>query len=79
MLATPAIAEALEALARLAQPVRVRSLRVAERGAAIRAARTCFDHLAGRLGVGLTETLVEQKALERAAPTPGRGAGRRPG
>jgi hypothetical protein len=31
--------------------------------AAIRTARTCYDHLAGRLGVGLTEALVEHEAL----------------
>jgi DNA-binding transcriptional ArsR family regulator len=62
-LASVAIAEALETLARLARPLEVRSLRAADAGEAIRAARTCYDHLAGRLGVGLTEALVEREVL----------------
>jgi DNA-binding transcriptional ArsR family regulator len=62
-LASAEIAEALEALARLARPVEVRSLRAADRDEAIRRARTCYDHMAGRLGVGLTEALVECRAL----------------
>jgi len=62
-LASPAIAEALEALARLAPPTAVSSLREAGRGAALREARTCYDHLAGRLGVAVTDALVVRKAL----------------
>ena len=30
----------------------------------MRAARTCYDHLAGRLGVGITEALVGRGMLE---------------
>lgn len=62
-LASAAVAEAVETLQRLAPPVRVRSLRAANRGEALRAARTCYDHLAGRLGVGLTDALIEQGVL----------------
>lgn len=62
-LASPAVAGALEALSRIAPPIEVRSLRLAERSAAIGTARTCYDHLAGRLGVGLTEALVDRGAL----------------
>jgi DNA-binding transcriptional ArsR family regulator len=62
-LASDATAEAIEALARLAPPAAVRSLRAGSRGEALRRARTCYDHLAGRLGVALTETLVEVEAL----------------
>jgi DNA-binding transcriptional ArsR family regulator len=62
-LASPAVAEALESLARVAPPGRVRSLRAANRAEAMREARTCYDHLAGRLGVRLTETLVRQRVL----------------
>jgi DNA-binding transcriptional ArsR family regulator len=62
-LSSPAVATALEALSRVAPAQTVRSLRSADRGAAIRAARTCYDHLAGRLGVGLTEALVRASAL----------------
>ena len=62
-LASAAVAATLEALARVAPPLTVRSWRGADRGAAIRSARTCYDHLAGRLGVGLTEALVAQGVL----------------
>jgi len=62
-LASPAVAHALEALARLAVPTPARSLRSANRADAIRHARTCYDHLAGRLGVRLTDRLLEQRVL----------------
>jgi DNA-binding transcriptional ArsR family regulator len=62
-LASPQIARALEALAVLAHPQPVRSLREGNRAAALRAARTCYDHLAGRLGVDLTQALLDRKAL----------------
>lgn len=62
-LATPQVAVVLEALAALAPAQPVRSLRQVNRGAALRTARTCYDHLAGRLGVALTRALVEQSAL----------------
>jgi len=62
-LASPAVAEALEALARVAPRERVGSLRAANRTAALRHARTCYDHLAGALGVALTDALVARKAL----------------
>src|SRR5215470_9822457 len=44
-LAGHAVAEAVEALARVAPPRPVRSLREAKRGELIREARTCYDHL----------------------------------
>jgi len=62
-LASPAVADAIEALARLAGPLEVHSLRTADRASALRTARTCYDHLAGRLGVGLTDALTERAAL----------------
>jgi DNA-binding transcriptional ArsR family regulator len=65
-LAGPAVAEALEHLLALAPPRAPRSLRESNRGAAIQRARTCYDHLAGELGVGLTEALERQGALETA-------------
>jgi hypothetical protein len=43
----------------------VRSLRASTRAAALRRARTCYDHLAGRLGVAVTESLIAHRALER--------------
>ena len=62
-LASPAVAEALEALARLAPVVPVRSLRAGTRARALRVARTCYDHVAGHLGVALLDALLEQSAL----------------
>jgi DNA-binding transcriptional ArsR family regulator len=62
-LAGPDVARALEALARIAPPAPVRSLREGTRAQAVRAARTCYDHLAGRLGVALMAGLVENGVL----------------
>jgi DNA-binding transcriptional ArsR family regulator len=56
-LADPAVADAIEALSAIAPEKAVRSLREATIGDAIRYARTCYDHLAGRLGVELTSAL----------------------
>jgi DNA-binding transcriptional ArsR family regulator len=62
-LASPGVADVLEALARLAPAAPVRSLRQATRARAIRSARICYDHLAGRLGVALCDALVEQEIV----------------
>jgi DNA-binding transcriptional ArsR family regulator len=62
-LASPGVADALEALARLAPAAPVRSLRQATHAQAIRSARTCYDHLAGRLGVALCDALIERGAV----------------
>ena len=62
-LATPGVVSALEALAAIAEPVPAASLKEAHAASAVRLARTCYDHLAGLLGVGLTSALVEQGAL----------------
>ena len=56
----PEVAEALEALARVAPREPVSSLRQATRIDALRAARTCYDHLAGRLGTALMDALLER-------------------
>jgi DNA-binding transcriptional ArsR family regulator len=57
-LSEPTVARAMATLALLAQPKPVRSLRESEQVKALRFARTCYDHLAGALGVRLAETLV---------------------
>jgi DNA-binding transcriptional ArsR family regulator len=62
-LAGAEVAETLESLARLAPPKPVRSLRQATRAHALRRARSCYDHLAGRLGVALTDALLERGDL----------------
>src|SRR5439155_9386161 len=63
-LANDEVAHALEVLAMVAPPLEIRSLRAANRAGAERAARSCYDHLAGQLGVGVTQRLVELGALE---------------
>jgi len=64
-LADPAVAEAVEALAIVAPQPPVRSLREATRSELIREARTCYDHLAGRLGVALAAALERREVIVR--------------
>ncbi len=75
-LAGPAVAAAVEAVAQIARPEPITSLRQSTRAAALREARTCYDHVAGRLGVELLEGLVRREALVRTDG--GSGAERRP-
>jgi DNA-binding transcriptional ArsR family regulator len=64
-LASDEVAHALEVLATIAPPLQVTTLRAASRAEAERHARSCYDHLAGRLGVAVTDRLVDLGALER--------------
>ncbi|HVX31967.1 MAG TPA: metalloregulator ArsR/SmtB family transcription factor [Solirubrobacterales bacterium] len=64
-LAGPELATAVEALAALAPRTEVRSLRQANRAGALGAARTCYGHLAGALGVAITDALLERGLIER--------------
>jgi DNA-binding transcriptional ArsR family regulator len=64
-LAGPEVATAVEALAALAPRSEVRGLRQANRAGALGAARTCYGHLAGRLGVAVTKRLFELDWIER--------------
>lgn len=57
------VVAALEALALVAPSAPARTLREAHAASGIRLARTCYDHLAGRLGVALTDALVAGGAL----------------
>lgn len=76
-LAGPAVAAAIEAIAALAPAQPIRSLREHTSAAALRRARSCYDHLAGGLGVAVTAALVQRGALHR---TDGDGGiDRRPG
>jgi DNA-binding transcriptional ArsR family regulator len=63
-LARDEVAHAWEALALIAPPKEVRTLRAASVGAALAEARTCYDHLAGRLGVAVTDALLAAGALD---------------
>jgi len=62
-LAGPQVGELIEALARVAPPAPVRSLREDTRAHALRHARTCYDHLAGRLGVAVMRALIDVGAI----------------
>jgi len=63
-LAGPQVAELLEAAARVAPPQPVTSLREGTRAHALRYARRCYDHLAGRLGVAVADALQERGMLD---------------
>jgi DNA-binding transcriptional ArsR family regulator len=63
-LAGPEVAAVLEAMAQIAPAQPVTSLRQGTRASALRFARTCYDHLAGRLGVEVTAGLLRLGALE---------------
>lgn len=66
-LASPEVARVLEGLMQLAvspqAPLAPRRVVVGPRDAALRAARTCYDHLAGRLGVAIADHLVVSGAV----------------
>ena len=59
----PEVAEAIEGLVRIAPGRRARTLRESHEGQAIQRARTCYDHLAGRLGVELTAALERDRMI----------------
>jgi DNA-binding transcriptional ArsR family regulator len=62
-LAGPQVAELIEAVARVAPRQTVTSLRQGTRAHAVRYARRCYDHLAGRLGVAVADALQEHGVL----------------
>ena len=65
-LASGSVARMLESLMQVAaelEPSRAR-LTVDPREAALRRARTCYDHFAGRLGVAVADALVDQGLVE---------------
>lgn len=64
-LADPAVAAAVEALALVAPQPPIRSLREATRSEHLRDARTCYDHLAGRIGVALAQSLERDGVVVR--------------
>jgi len=57
-IASEPVADALEILILLAPPGQVRSLGDATRAKSLRWARMCYDHLAGAVGVSVTEALI---------------------
>jgi DNA-binding transcriptional ArsR family regulator len=75
-LAEPAIAAAIESLAVIAPRQPARSLKQARIGSDLQAARTCYDHLAGELGVALFDALLRQRILARDLEPTRKGARR---
>jgi DNA-binding transcriptional ArsR family regulator len=67
-LADPHVAQLVEDLAAQVAPDatrRPRTLREAGTGSAMARARTCYDHLAGRLGITLTDALTHRGLLRQ--------------
>ena len=62
-IAADPVADALEILILLAPAGKVRSLTDATRARSLRWARMCYDHLAGMVGVSVTEALVARGLL----------------
>jgi DNA-binding transcriptional ArsR family regulator len=65
-LAGPRIAEALECLAAIPVPQPVRKKVLTGEAQKLRHARVCYDHLAGRLGVAVTQGLLARGFLVAA-------------
>ncbi len=68
-LADARVAQLVEDLAAQVRPadraVRPRSLRESSAGSAMARGRTCYDHLAGRLGITVTDALTARGLLEQ--------------
>lgn len=65
-LGSPEVAKLLESIMQLAKPPRSpaqRKLITGPKEADMRRARTCYDHIAGRLGIAIADTLLEQGAV----------------
>jgi DNA-binding transcriptional ArsR family regulator len=62
-LAGPSVTASYEALAELSRETAVNGLRASTRREQLAAARTCYDHLAGRLGVAIAAVAVAAGAL----------------
>jgi DNA-binding transcriptional ArsR family regulator len=62
-LSDPSVAAAIESLAVIAPRRPASSLKQARIGSELQAARTCYDHLAGTLGVALFDSLQRQRLL----------------
>lgn len=65
-LANSEVGHALEALQTISPPKPIRSLRESNQLHALQFARTCYDHLAGKIGVALTDRLVEMNFIEKS-------------
>ena len=68
-LAGPAVAQAMESLALLAAPRQVSSQRQATKNEQLQRGRTCYDHVAGQLGVALADALRDRGAIRQIGET----------
>ncbi|MEW9533204.1 ArsR/SmtB family transcription factor [Microbispora sp. NPDC049125] len=62
-LAGPEVAQVIEVLARISGRPAVRSLRQSRQARMLQEARTCYDHLAGRVGVELYDAMLREGHL----------------
>ena len=65
-LASSEVGQALEALQTISPAKPVRSLRQSDQLLALQFARTCYDHLAGKIGVALADRLLAMGLLEKS-------------
>ncbi len=65
-LANAEVGQALEALNAIALPKKIRSLRESDQSKTLRFARTCYDHIAGEVGVALTDRLISLGVIEES-------------
>lgn len=68
-LSSSSVAEIIEAIAKIAPPTPPRSLRESEQAKRLSFARTCYKHLAGKLGVAFTSALVERGYFQECEKT----------
>jgi DNA-binding transcriptional ArsR family regulator len=66
-LSSPLVASALEALASLAPRIRSLEVPLSTKARSLRLGRSCYDHLAGRLGIAVTGGLEARQYLVVAA------------
>ncbi|MGG4219018.1 winged helix-turn-helix domain-containing protein [Paenibacillus jamilae] len=59
----PEVAQVMESLLSIAPPVPIKSFKQASENEAIRLARTCYDHVAGHLGVQIMDFFMQKGIL----------------
>ncbi|KAF6562021.1 winged helix-turn-helix transcriptional regulator [Paenibacillus sp. EKM202P] len=59
----PEVAQVMESLLSIAPPVPIKSFKQASENEAIRLARTCYDHVAGHLGVQIMSFFIQRGIL----------------
>lgn len=57
------VAQVMESLLSIAPPIQIKSLKQSSEDKALRYARTCYDHLAGNVGVQFTNALLRTDIL----------------